>query len=351
MKQKKIIKEDTEKILGANLQWERFYGKTILISGANGYVPAYFVHTFLALNEKKDANIKVIALCRSEERGMKRFADYLGRRDFSLWIQDVCEPIEIEEEIHFFIHGASPAGIFARHEDPVATFNANVIGCENMLKLAAKNKCEGFLLLSSVDIYGSMDTTERLTESDIGKLDGLNVRNAYSCGKRAAETLCALYHAKSGIPVVIVRPFQIVGPGLELDDGRLHIDFIAQMLRGSQIVLKSDGSAIRTFLYITDAIEGMLTVLQKGESCEAYNVVDEKGEASVLQLAELMASLVRDRKIDVVFDYEKRNTIEVTGALSVVTGNAEKIKKLGWIAHTTLADGARRMMDYYGLEV
>ncbi len=351
MKQKRIIKEDVAKILEADLCWERFYGKTILISGANGYVPAYFVHTFLALNDTRGANIKVIALCRSEERGKQRFEAYLGRRDFNLWIQDVCEPIDIEEEIHFFIHGASPAGIFARHKDPVATFDANVTGCGNMLKLAQRKKCEGFLLMSSVDIYGSMDSTGRLKESDMGKLDGLNVRNAYSCGKRAAETLCALYHAKTGLPVVIARPFQIVGPGLELDDGRLHIDFISQMLRSNQIVLKSDGSAIRTFLYITDAIEGMLTVLQKGKACEAYNVVDEKGEASVLELAELMASLVRDRKIDVVFDYEKRNTIEVTGALSVVIGNAEKIKSLGWSARTTLADGARRMMACYGLEV
>lgn len=346
----KIWKEDVEKILAADLPWKKFFGKTILISGANGYVPAYFVHTFLALNDKQHANIKVIALCRNKERAESRFTDYLKRPDFILHIQDVCEPIEIGEEIHYFIHAASPAGINARHVDPVATFTANVTGCENMLKLAVRNSCEGFLFVSSVDVYGSMGHKDRLKENDSGSLDSMNVRNAYSCGKRAAETLCCAYYAKYNIPVYVVRPFQIFGPGLALDDGRLHIDFISQMLEGNSITLKSDGSAKRTFLYITDAIEGMMTVLLKGEACQAYNIVDERGEASVLELAKLMSSLVSGREIAIEFDYEKRNSIEVTGALSVVTGSSEKLKALGFTMHTPLADGAERMMNYYGLK-
>ncbi|MCC8025343.1 MAG: NAD(P)-dependent oxidoreductase [Clostridium sp.] len=350
MLKEKIIRQDVAGILETELPWETFCGKTVLISGANGYVTAYFVHTFIALNDRKNMNMKIIALCRNEKRAKARFADYLDRKDLVLYIQDVCEPIAIEERVHFFIHGASPAGIHARHRDPVATFCANVTGCENMLKLAVKNPCEGFLLISSVDIYGSMAQEGRLTEAKCGILDHLNVRNAYSCGKKAAETLCCAYYKKYKIPVTVVRPFQIFGPGPELDDGRLHIDFISQMLEGDRIVLKSDGSAKRTFIYITDAMEGMLTALLRGSDWGVYNIVDESGEATVLELAELMASLVSDRKIEIVFDYEKRGSVEVKGALPSVTGSSKKLRELGWKAHMSLAEGAERMMNYYGLK-
>lgn len=345
----KIICEDVENIITEELPYERFYKKTVLISGANGYVPAYFVHSFIAMNDHKNAGIYILALCRSRERAEERFADYIGRDDFELIIQDVREPINIEREIHIFIHAASPAGIKKRHEDPVNTFLANIKGAENMLELVRKNPCEYFLFLSSVDIYGKMNNTERLKEDMAGYLDPLNVRNAYSCGKRAAETLCKTYQVKYNLPIFIVRPFQIIGPGPELNDGRLHIDFISQILEKGQIVLKSDGTAIRTFMYITDAIKAMFYVMLQAVPGEAVNIVAEEGEASVKELAELMAKNVADKNVPVVFDYGQRNTIEVTGALSVVTGESLKLRNLGWKCQYSVAEGSARMMEYYGI--
>lgn len=347
----KIIYEDVGKIINSAVPFEKLYGKTVMISGANGYVPAYFVHTFLALNDDRKAGIKVWALCRNEKRARERFRDYMDRQDFRLVIQDVCEPINIEEDINVYIHAASPAGILKRHENPVNTFLANVKGAENMLNSAINNPCEYFLFLSSVDVYGKMDSSERLKEDASGSLDPLNIRNAYSCGKRAAETLCKAYQVKYDLPVFIVRPFQIIGPGPELDDGRLHIDFISQMLKGNQIVLKSNGTAVRTFMYITDAITAMFTVMLKGNPGEAYNIADEKGEASVRELADIMAANIADRAVEVVFNYEERNSIEVKGALSIVTGSSEKLTALGWKPFYSLSEGSSRMMEYYGLNV
>jgi nucleoside-diphosphate-sugar epimerase len=349
MKMNRIVTEDIDNLTSANIDYEKFYGKTVLISGANGYVPAYFVHTFLGLNDKYNARIKVIALCRNKNKAIERFEDYVNRLDFELLIQDVCDPIEINEDIHIFIHAASPAGIKSRHDDPVNTFLANVKGAENMLNLAARKTCDAFLFLSSVDVYGRMDNNERLKEEQSGYLDPLNVRNMYSCGKRAAESLCKAYQAKYDLPVYIVRPFQIIGPGPALNDGRLHIDFISQILEKGKIVLKSDGSAVRTFMYITDAIKAMFYVILNGIPGEAYNIVSETGEASVRELADLMANNVTDRSIAVEFDYEKRNSIEVTGALSVVTGDSSKIRNLGWNCEMSVKEGSARMMKYYGI--
>lgn len=350
MKVNRIVSEDVRNIIAKNIPYERFFGKTVLISGANGYVPAYFVHTFITLNDDRAAGMKILALCRNEEKAKKRFADYIDREDFRLIIQDVCDSIHVNIPVHIFIHAASPAGIRKRHEDPVNTFLANVKGAENMLNLAVKNPCEYFLFLSSVDVYGRMEDHGRLTEDMSGYLDPLNVRNAYSCGKRAAESLCVAYQVKYKLPVFIARPFQIIGPGLELDDGRLHIDFISQIIRGNKIVLKSDGSAVRTFMYITDAIEAMFTVMLKGNAGEAYNIVTENGEAAVKELAEIMALNVADRDIRIVFDHAQRDIIEVTEALPAVTGDSAKLKNLGWSSSHSLAEGSARMMEYYGVK-
>lgn len=350
MTMNRIIVEDVEDIVSGTIPFEKLFGKTVLISGANGYVPAYFVHTFLALNDRKNANIRVLALCRNEVRAKERFLEYPGRDDFRLLIQDVRDPITIDEEVHVFIHAASPAGIKKRHDDPVNTFLANVDGAKNMLELAVKNPCEYFLFISSVDVYGKLEHTERITEEMSGYLDPLNVRNAYSCGKRAAESLCKAYQVSYDLPIFIVRPFQIMGPGPELDDGRLHIDFISQIISKGEIVLKSDGTAVRTFLYLTDAVRAMFYVLFYGIPGEAYNIVTEEGEASVKELADRMASLAAGKSVNVVFDQTKRDTIEVTGALSVVTGDSTKLTALGWKPQHSMADGCERMMRYYGIE-
>lgn len=351
MKMKRIIAEDVENIIWEKIDYQKLYGKTVLISGANGYVPAYFVHTFLALNDKKSAGIHVIALCRNKERAENRFIDYIGRQDFELVIQDVCDPININREINVFIHAASPAGIKKRHDDPVNTFLANVKGAENMLELAVNNPCEYFIFLSSVDVYGRIDDNVRLKEDMSGYLDPLNIRNAYSCGKRASESLCKAYQVKYNLPVFIVRPFQIIGPGLELDDGRLHIDFVSQIKKNERIILKSDGKAIRSFMYIVDAIKAIFYVMLCGNIGEAYNIVSETGELSVRELAEIMSRNVLGKEIKVEFDYEQRNSIEVTSALSVVTGDSTKIRELGWECQYSVKEATARMMKCYGIDV
>jgi nucleoside-diphosphate-sugar epimerase len=312
--------------------------KTILISGANGFLPSHLVIALL----RKEA--KVIALCRNEKRAMERFAHILGNENFRIIVQDVCEPIHADCQVDYCIHAASPAGIRSRHEYPVNTFDANVIGCKNLLDI----KPQRFMLISSVDVYGNVYKGERLAENDIGYLDILNVRNAYSLGKRAAETLSALYNAQYGVETVIARPFQVYGPGMTIGDGRLHGDFIAQIQSTGKIVLKSDGTAKRSFMYIDDAVDAMITVLVKGENSNAYNIVDEAGELTVLELAELYAKLSR-QDVKVEFDHSQRGTAEVTSALPCVLGSSEKLRGLKWEPQTSLSDGIQKTLAYYGL--
>lgn len=344
----KIIIEDAKVIANASIDWGKLRNKTVFIAGANGYVPQFFVHGLLMRNDVYGDDIKVVAMCRSRERAMQRFAEYEVREDFELYLGDVRDPIVYEKHIDYIIHAASPANMKIRYKNLSEVFDSNVLGCRNLLELSLEKGAQ-FLFVSSVDVYGKTDGVSRLQETYSGSLDPLNPRNVYSCAKRAAETLCICYE-NQGISCKIVRPFQILGSGIALDDGRLHADFISQIKNGDKIVLKGDGTPRRSFMYITDAIIGMLVVMLKGNSGEAYNVVSEQGEASVLELAQVMASNVKGRTINIEYNMETRTSDPaVANVISVVVGDSTKLRRLGWEAKVSLKDACKRMMEYYGV--
>ena len=343
----RILEEDALTIAQTPINWQKFHNKTILIAGANGYVPQHFVHGFMMRNKISNEDIHVIALCRNENKARERFGEYFDREDFTLLIGDVLEEIKIEKKIDFIIDAASPAGVKTSNEDPVATFETNVFGCSNLLKLAQHHHAE-FLYLSSVDIYGRSHQ-ERFAEDETGILDSLDVRNVYAAAKRAAENLCVCYGQRGSV-CKIVRPGQIMGCGIALDDGRLHIDFISQMLKSDKIVLKGDGTPVRTFIYMTDAIAGMLYVMSEGENAQAYNICTEMGEASVLELAQTMAGQGKGKSIQVDFNRETRkNDPAVKHAVSRVCTSSDKLSSLGWSEQVSLEEACRRMMTYYGI--
>lgn len=348
---KQIINEDSTRIANSKyIDWKKLEGKTILISGANGYVPSYFVFALLKYNEIFDCNIKVIALCRNKNRALERFKDIIDNKKLSLLIQDVTEPVELSEPIHYVIHAASPAGYHSRHYKPAETINANIIGSKNLLELCKRNPVEGFLLLSSVDVYGNNNNVNSLSESSYGFLDPVNPRNSYSVSKLASEAIAIAYKEQYDIPVKIVRPFQILGNGLNLKDGRLHADFISQLLDGKDIALKGDGKPLRTFMYATDAITAMLLVLLNGENGGVYNICDESGNISVADLAKLMISLNDVDNGKIIYQKGFRDTVAVRDAVQCVVGDSSKLKSLNFKVEFSLSKALERIMLAYGLK-
>lgn len=341
----RIIKEDIEGILNSREDLKRFQNCTFLISGANSFVMSYMVYLLLEANKRNNLGIKVVALCRNRERAVERFRGYIEDQNLIFIIQDVCQPLEYEGSIDYCIHAASPAGIASRQEYPADTFLANLQGCKNLLDLCMKKNIKKFMLLSSVDVYGTGLGQDRLKETDTGILDWNYKRNAYAVGKRAAETLCKLYFEQYGIPCVSVRPFQVYGPGMSLTDGRLHGDFIRQLLKNNRILLKSDGTARRSFMYLADATNAMIDVLLYGETGEVYNICDETGECSVYELAKMYAAMKEGAVVE--FEDGKRDTPEVKDALSVVLGDGRKLRELGWRRRTSMQEGAERTLRFY----
>ena len=326
------------------MPWQDLEGKNVLITGANGFLPAYMVETLLYLNDRKlNKPVNVLGLVRNRAKALKRFSHYEGRKDFELLVQDAAAPVIADRKIDYIVHAASQASPKYFGTDPVGTLLPNVLGTYHLLELARKNAVEGFLFFSSGEVYGEVDERKVPTkEDDYGYLDPTNIRSCYAESKRIGETMCVSWHHQYAVPAKIVRPFHTYGPGMDLQDGRVFADFIADILHTRNIVLKSDGSAIRAFCYLSDAVTGFFTALLKGKNAEAYNVGNDKGEISILGLANLLVELFPSKKLKVIRDEKVGSDGYLKSKITRNCPDISKMRTLGWEPKYSLREGFER---------
>jgi UDP-glucuronate decarboxylase len=339
-----IIEEDLQSITDFGLDWRSFSGKTVLVSGANGFLPAYMVETLLYLNETRtEEKVKVLGIVRNRDRALARFAKYSQRSDLQLIVQDICQPVLLEEKIDYIIHAASQASPKYYGKDPVGTLSPNIIGTYYLLELARKNKIDGFLFFSSSEVYGTLNEDQIPTREDYyGYVDPANVRSCYAESKRMGETMCVSWHHQYKVPVKIVRPFHTYGPGMRLDDGRVFADFAYDIVNDRDIVMKSDGSASRAFCYLADAVTGFFCVLLKGNNGEAYNVSNDNCQIRIIDLAAILVSLFPEKGLKVIRDEESIKEGYLKSKISQTCPDITKIKGLGWEPKYSIEDGFKR---------
>lgn len=328
------------------LPWQTLAGQTVLITGAAGFLAAYMVETLLFLNETQNLGAKVIAVVRNHAGFEQRFSHHANRSDLICLEQDVSSPLHLNQKVDFIIHAASQASPKYYATDPVGTLSANTLGTANLLELARINKAKGFLYFSSAEVYGEAIRIPT-AEYDYGYLDPLAVRSCYAESKRMGENMCVSWHHQFGVPTKIVRPFHTYGPGMRLDDGRVYADFVADVVNGHQIILKSDGLATRAFCYLADAVAGFWMVLLRGENAHAYNIGNPDGETSIRDLASLVAGLFPEKEITVAFQGRKADENYITSPISRTCPDIALARGLGWNPKTSLQDGFRKTIESY----
>ena len=343
-----ILEEDMRFITKANLPWDSFRNKTILISGASGFLPAYMVETLLYLNDKRELGCKLIGIVRNKERAISRFKRYQDRSDLQLIVQDVSQQFTIDEKIDFIVHAASQASPKYYGVDPVGTLSANILGTYWLLEIAKKNQIEAFLYFSSGEVYGEVNTNQIPTpEHSYGYIDPTNVRSCYAESKRMAENMMVSYAHQYGLTVKIVRPFHIYGPGLRLDDGRVYSDFIADILHDRDIVILGNGLAVRAFCYLSDATVGFFTVMLKGENSGAYNVGNPDCTLSINALATQLKELYTDRNIKINNKNRVNEPGYIQSNISINQPDISKIMELGWKPYTSIQVGFKRTVESF----
>ena len=340
MNQNKIIAQDIQEVLSAPLPFEKLANKTFLVSGASGFIGSYLIEVLLAIPD-----VKVIALLRNPAK-IKRFDAYKDNKNLSFIVQDVSQPLTLKTPLNFVVHAASQASPKFYGTDPVGTLRANTLGTDNLLQSAVENHAEKFIFFSSNEIYGPLtDSLGQVSETYTGNVDITQVRSCYAESKRMGETMCVCYSHQFGLPVNMLRLSHTYGPGIALNDGRVFADFVNNILHNQDIVLRSDGSAKRNFCYITDMLRAFFYILFYGENKQAYNIATEQ-ETSILELAHILTGLYPDKQLKVQFCQQNREGY-IPSASSRACMNIEKIKKLGWKPHVSVAEGFKRMIESY----
>jgi UDP-glucuronate decarboxylase len=288
-----IVRRDTEAIVQAiGDDAHLLSGKTVLLSGGAGFLGKHFLRVFKRLNDTiLERPVRVISV-DNFITGDPSTSD----RDENIaevWA-DVTYPLPVREDIHYIMHAAGLASPVYYMKYPLETIESAVSGIKNLLELGRRNpELEGFLFFSSSEIYGDPDPRFVPTpETYHGHVSSVGPRACYDESKRLAETIATIYHQKYNLPVTIVRPFNVFGPGMKHNDRRVVPMFTYQALTGEPIPVHGNGSQTRTFCYTTDAITGFLKVLLRGRPGEPYNIGNAANEISMLDLAELYGKLV-----------------------------------------------------------
>ena len=339
-----IIIEDLQRMSEARLPWRELDGKSILVTGATGMLASYVTWLLLYLHEHADVNVSVTALCRNHQKAEQYFESYAGRPYFHLLTQDVCEPVGYKGKVDYIFHLAGNASPYFINSDPVGIMKCNLLGTMNVLDFARDSGVKKVIFASTREVYGRNEEAELLDEQEYGTIDPLDDRSCYPESKRAAETLLKSYYLQYGVPFNSVRIAHSYGPTMKLEnDGRVMADLMGDVAAGRDIVLKSSGGAVRAFLYITDAVVGMFTVLFHGKTAKAYNLANETEPISIRDLAQLLASSRKDKSIQTVVSEEKQKGYCAYRRTALDTS---AIEQLGWKPLVPLKEGIERVLLY-----
>jgi nucleoside-diphosphate-sugar epimerase len=318
-------------------------GKTILITGTTGLIGSFIVDVFIQYNRTHTGKINIVSISRNEKITRIRFP-YVKKNDNIIFIyQDIAESINyLFKGIDFIIHAASNSDPKSFFENPVSTISANTIGTANILELARKYKSR-MVFLSSREVYGLVKGKTIYEESDYGLIDFNQIRSVYPESKRTGELFCRSYYHEYKTAVSIIRLGYVYGPTITPKDSKVIAQFFYNAVHGNDIILKSRGTQKRTYIYLMDAVNGILHVLfNKVTIGNVYNIANSNSVITISELADIIARIGNVQKI-----LKIPNNEEVTAwsPEQDVLINHNKLERLGWSPIIGIEDGVEKTFD------
>lgn len=299
--------------------------KRIFMTGGTGFFGCWFLESFAWANEKLKLNALMFVLTRDIKAFRKMAPHLVNNPSIHFLVGDVRSFNFPKGKFEFIIHAAASLNPPNDAEDALDVFDITVEGTRRVLEFARKCKVKKFLLVSSGAIYGTQKPqTTSISEDYYGAPDPVDCRSAYAEGKRVAELLTVLNARQFGFEAKIPRCFAFVGPYQKLDGQWAIGNFIRDGLNGGPIIVKGDGTAVRSYLYAADLMIFLWTIFLKGESCLPYNVGSEK-EINIRSLAKLV-SVILNLKNDIVVSKKPNKKTEIDRYVPSIKRAQKKLK-------------------------
>ncbi|MGN1023857.1 MAG: NAD-dependent epimerase/dehydratase family protein [Lachnospiraceae bacterium] len=357
-----VLQEDfqgitEDPILSVKENLDRLRGASVVITGATGLVGSMLLRALQYADEEKGLSLTLIPLIRNPEK----LSGILGGiskqihpvvldvtdRDFVEKAGDEIRSLRPAGSKLYFFHCAAVTASKTMVAKPVETILASFEGTRNLLETARVLQADGFVYLSSMEVYGDMSVygDTRANETKLGILDVLSVRSDYPESKRLCENLCLAYAKEYGLPAKIARLAQTFGAGILPWENRVFAQFARSAVAGKDIVLHTKGLSEGNYCYTADCVRGLLTILLCGSAGEAYNVANEACHTTIGGMAEMVADRIAEGKISVVYDIPEGNVFGYAADTHLAL-DSRKLRSLGWEPRTDLEEMYRRMIRY-----
>jgi nucleoside-diphosphate-sugar epimerase len=261
----------------------------LFITGGTGFFGCWLLESLRYAKKHLGLRTEVVVLTRDPGAFAKKMPHLVKMPGLTLWSGDVVNFTYPTGPFTHVIHAATEASASLNQEQPLIMLDTIVEGTRRVLDFSVQLNVRKFLLTSSGGIYGTQPPTlSHIDETYYGAPDPLNLTSAYGLGKRMAEHLCMIYSNQYGFDVKIARCFAFVGPYLPLTTHFAIGNFIHNAGQHHPIQIMGDGSPYRSYLYASDLVVWLWTILCQGESGRAYNVGSEEA-INLASLAKLVA--------------------------------------------------------------
>lgn len=267
---------------------------SVLLTGGTGFFGKAILR-YIASHPVLTEQLRVTVLSRHPQSFILQHPEFQYLSWLKFVAADVLKPLDTLEAVDWIIHAAAVSS--SQHmPTPLERYLQIVEGTRNVLDYAIRCNVQKLLYVSSGAVYGQLEHhSGPIPESVMGHLDPLSTVNAYANAKRTAEQLCMLYSNQNPLEVVVARCFAFVGPDLP---HHIHFaigNFIHDALTQDKIVVKGDGSPLRSYLYQDDLARWLLALLEHGQHGQAYNVGSDQA-VSIRSLATLVRDLIAPEK-------------------------------------------------------
>ena len=322
-----LYKSQINKYANLPLDWDKLSNSSVLISGATGLIGSFLTDIIMKKNEE-GLNCKIYALALYEKEFDSRFNLYLNNDNFVPYACDVTKSLPQLGKIDYIFHLASNTSPLLYVTNPIKTITTNFIGMMNLLEYAARCNTKRVLFGSSVEIYGqNRGDVDYFDEDYCGYLNSNTLRASYPESKRITETLCHAYIQEKDLDIVITRIARAFGPTMFISDTKAISQFLMNGVRSEDIILKSKGDQLYSFMYVGEVVSGILWTFFYGQKGEAYNISYKDYDIRLIDFANIIADYCSTK---VIFDLPTQKEAEGYSKVTKALLNSDKLQKLGW---------------------
>lgn len=306
--------------------------KKIFVTGGCGFIGSEFVRQAV----KRGYNVVVLdnLTYAGDIERIKEVESLIIFYKIDITDKDGINSIFQKEKPDIVVHFAAESHVDRSILDPEPFLETNIKGTYNLLEASRKNNVQRFINISTDEVYGELEVEGQFYETS-----PLNPNSPYSVSKASADMLGRAYHRTYGLPLITVRPSNNYGPWQYPE--KLIPVIILRALNNEKVPVYGKGLNIREWIYVSDCVEGVLTILEKGIDGEIYNIGSGEEKRNI-DVVKTILSLMG--KSDGLIEFVK----DRPGHDFRYSLNSDKIRKeLGWIVKTPFEEGIKRTVNWY----